>query len=152
MKTSLHRMMCSRRFVPFALAATLMGSIFTVLLFFIAIPAMLVVVGVTALLVKIAATLLTGKSRPFGEWYRALAFAQSPAMIGIIPFAGTYIASVYCIATQVAVVARLADVSIRRAILIVFVASFLPAIFLIVLLLLSGTLAAVVNTLENTMS
>ena len=134
-----------------AVAATFGGSILTMLFFFVAIPAMVVVVGVSAFLVKIAASLLAGKSRSFGEWYRALAFAQTPAIVGLIPFVGTYIASVYCIATQVAVVARLADVSIRRAILTVLLAVFLPLLLLISLLIVSGTLAGLFDVLDSAM-
>lgn len=129
-----------------AVAGTLSGSILTVTFFFIAIPLMLAGVGISAFSVRVVTKLLKGTSRPFGEWYRALAFATGPAALGIIPFVGQFAGSVYWVATQVAAVSRLADVSIPKAILIVLAAFLVPIVILVAFLatfgMLGGLLAA----------
>ena len=113
-----------------ALAATLSFGLFSIALFFVFIPVALVGLALPALLVRVASALLGGKTRSWGEWYRALALAEAPAMIGIVPVVGTFVGGVYCIATLVAAVSQLADVSILRAIVTVVVAVLLPVVLL----------------------
>ena len=121
-------------------AAMLSGSLLTISLFFIFVPAALMGLGVAALLVMIAARLFSSHSPSFGEWYRALGFAQAPLAIGLMPFVGSFIAIPYCVAAQVAGISRVARIPVGSAVLTFFLACFLPFLLLMSLLaLLVGT-------------
>ena len=98
-----------------AVAWTLSGSLVTIVLFFVMIPVGLAAVGVSALLTMTAARLFAGRPATVGEWYRALAFAEAPLVIGVIPFIGGFIAPFYAIAAAIAAISRVgADVDCLR--------------------------------------
>ena len=65
-----------------------------------------------------------------GEWYRALAFAEAPLVIGVIPFIGAFIAPFYAIAAAIAAISRVGQMSIASAVMTFVLAILLP--FLIV--------------------
>ena len=131
--------------VVIAVAALLSGSLFTLALFFLVVPAALIGVGVSALLVQVAARFFSGHSASLGEWYRALAFAQAPLVIGVVPFVGTFIAFVYWIAAGVAAISSVARISIGSAILTFFLAGLLPFLLFGGLLFLAGGASALAD-------
>ena len=113
-----------------AVAWTLSGSLVTIVLFFVMIPVGLAAVGVSALLTMTAARLFAGRPATVGEWYRALAFAEAPLVIGVIPFIGAFIAPFYAIAAAIAAISRVGHMSIAAAVMTFVLAILLP--FLIV--------------------
>ena len=102
----------------------------TIVLFFVMIPVGLAAVGVSALLTMTAARLFAGRPATVGEWYRALAFAEAPLVIGVIPFIGGFIAPFYAIAAAIAAISRVGQMSIASAVMTFVLAILLP--FLIV--------------------
>ncbi len=116
--------------IVIAVASTLSGSFFTIVLFFVMIPVGLAGVAVSALLTMTAARLFAGRPASVGEWYRALGFAQAPLVIGVIPFIGGFIAPFYAIAAAVAAISRVGHMSIVSAVMTFGLAILLP--FLIV--------------------
>ena len=131
--------------VVITVAAVLSGSLVTIALFFIIVPLSLIGVGVSAALVIIAVRLLSSHSCSWGEWYRALGFAQAPLVLGLVPFIGSFIAIVYSVAAEVATISRVAQIPTGSAKLTFLLACFLP------FLLLAGivVLAAGANILLN---
>ena len=119
-----------------AVAWTLSGSFVTLLLFFVMIPVGLAAVGVSALLTMMAARLFAGRAATVGEWYRALAFAEAPLVIGVIPFVGAFIAPFYAIAAAIAAISRVGQMSIVSAVMTFGLAILLPLLVVAGLLLL----------------
>ena len=120
-----------------AIASMLSGSLTTLFLFFVIVPGALFFVAVHAFLVMIVVRLFGSRVASFGEWYRALGFAQAPLAIGLIPLLGWLVAPVYCAAAQVGAISRVARMPVGFAILTLLLA-WLPFLLLGGLLILLG--------------
>ena len=127
--------------VVVALATLFFGSIWSLFVFFITVPLALMLTAVSAGLVTLSARLFNKESPGFAPWFRALAFAQAPLSLGVIPFVGSFIAMVYCIATSVAAIHRVARLPVGVAILTWVIAWLLPLAFLLFLAFVFGGLA-----------
>ena len=127
--------------VVVALATLFFGSFWSLLVFFITVPLALALTAVSAGLVTLSARLFNKESPGFAPWFRALAFAQAPLSLGVIPLVGSFIAMVYCIATSVAAIHRVARLPVGVAILTWVIAWLLPLAFLLFLAFLFGGLA-----------
>ena len=129
--------------VVVALATLFFGSIWSLFVFFLTVPLALALTAVSAGLVTLSARLFNQDSPGFAPWFRALAFAQAPLSLGIIPFVGSFIAMVYCIATSIAAIHRVARLPVGLAILTWVIAWLLPVAFLLFLAFVFGGLAFV---------
>ena len=129
--------------VVVALATLFFGSIWSLFVFFLTVPLALALTAVSAGLVTLSARLFNQDSPGFAPWFRALAFAQAPLSLGIIPLVGSFIAMVYCIATSIAAIHRVARLPVGLAILTWVIAWLLPAAFLLSLAFVFGGLAFV---------
>ncbi len=127
--------------VVVALATLFFGSIWSLFVFFLTVPFALALTAVSAGLVTLSARLFNQDSPGFAPWFRALAFAQAPLSLGVIPFVGSFIAMVYCIATSIAAIHRVARLPVGVAILTWVVAWLLPVAFLLFLAFVFGGLA-----------
>ena len=112
--------------VVVAVASVLSGSFLTMFFFVVTIPFYLFVTAVNAGLVSLVARLFSKESPEFGAWFRALAFAEAPLILGVIPFVGSFIAGTYVIATSIAAIHRVARIPIGSAILTWLIAWLLP--------------------------
>ena len=126
-----------------ALATLFFGSFWSLFIFFLTVPLALALTAVSAGLVTLSARLFNQDSPGFAPWFRALAFAQAPLSLGIIPLVGSFIAMVYCIATSIAAIHRVAGLPVGLAILTWVIAWLLPAAFLLFLAFVFGGLAFV---------
>ena len=129
--------------VVVALATLFFGSFWSLFIFFLTVPLALALTAVSAGLVTLSARLFNQDSPSFAPWFRALAFAQAPLSLGIIPLVGSFIAMVYCIATSIAAIHRVARLPVGVAILTWVIAWLLPAAFLLSLAFVFGGLAFV---------
>ena len=129
--------------VVVALATLFFGSFWSLFIFFLTVPLALALTAVSAGLVTLSARLFNQDSPGFAPWFRALAFAQAPLSLGIIPLVGSFIAMVYCIATSIAAIHRVARLPVGVAILTWVIAWLLPAAFLLSLAFVFGGLAFV---------
>ena len=127
--------------VVVALATLLFGSFWSLFLFFITVPLALALTALSAGLVTLSARLFNKDSPGFAAWFRALAFAQAPLSLGIVPLVGSFIAMVYCIATSVAAIHSVARLPVGVAILTWVIAWLLPLAFLLLLAFVFGGLA-----------
>ena len=127
--------------VVVALATLFFGSIWSLFVFFLTVPFALALTAVSAGLVTLSARLFNQDSPGFAPWFRALAFAQAPLSLGVIPFVGSFIAMVYCIATSIAAIHRVARLPVGVAILTWVIAWLLPVAFLLFLAFVFGGLA-----------
>lgn len=127
--------------VVVALATLLFGSFWSLFLFFITVPLALASAALSAGLVTLSARLFNKESPGFAAWFRALAFAQAPLSLGIVPLVGSFIAMVYCIATSVAAIHSVARLPVGVAILTWVIAWLLPLAFLLLLAFVFGGLA-----------
>ena len=127
--------------VVVALATLFFGSFWSLLVFFITVPLALALTAVSAGLVTLSARLFNKESPGFAPWFRALAFAQAPLSLGVIPLVGSFIAMVYCIATSVAAIHSVARLPVGVAILTWVIAWLLPLAFLLFLAFVFGGLA-----------
>ena len=127
--------------VVVALATLLFGSFWSLFLFFITVPLALASTALSAGLVTLSARLFNKESPGFAAWFRALAFAQAPLSLGIVPLVGSFIAMVYCIATSVAAIHSVARLPVGVAILTWVIAWLLPLAFLLLLAFIFGGLA-----------
>ena len=129
--------------VVVALATLFFGSFWSLFIFFLTVPLALALTAVSAGLVTLSARLFNQDSPGFAPWFRALAFAQAPLSLGIIPLVGSFIAMVYCIATSIAAIHRVARLPVGLAILTWVIAWLLPVAFLLFLAFVFGGLAFV---------
>ena len=129
--------------VVVALATLFFGSFWSLFIFFLTVPLALALTAVSAGLVTLSARLFNQDSPGFAPWFRALAFAQAPLSLGIIPLVGSFIAMVYCIATSIAAIHRVAGLPVGLAILTWVIAWLLPVAFLLFLAFVFGGLAFV---------
>ena len=127
--------------VVVALATLLFGSFWSLFLFFITVPLALTTTAVSAGLVTLSARLFNTEAPGFAAWFRALAFAQAPLSLGIVPLVGSFIAMVYVIATSVAAIHGVARLPVGVAILTWVIAMLLPLAFLLFLAFVFGGLA-----------
>lgn len=127
--------------VVVALATLLFGSFWSLFLFFITVPLALALTALSAGLVTLSARLFNKESPGFAAWFRALAFAQAPLSLGIVPLVGSFIAMVYCIATSVAAIHSVARLPVGVAILTWVIAWLLPLAFLLLMAFVFGGLA-----------
>ena len=127
--------------VVVALATLFFGSFWSLFLFFITVPLALALTALSAGLVTLSARLFSKESPGFAAWFRALAFAQAPLSLGIVPLVGSFIAMVYCIATSVAAIHSVARLPVGVAILTWVIAWLLPLAFLLFLAFVFGGLA-----------
>ncbi len=123
--------------VIIAVASLLSGSLLTLVFFLLVVPGALFFVAVHAFLVMIVARLFGGRAASFGEWYRALGFAQAPLVLGIVPLLGFFVAPLYCVAAQVGAISRVARMSVGMAIVTLLLA-WLPFFLLGGLLVVLG--------------
>ena len=129
--------------VVVALATLFFGSFWSLFIFFLTVPLALALTAGSAGLVTLSARLFNQDSPGFAPWFRALAFAQAPLSLGIIPLVGSFIAMVYCIATSIAAIHRVAGLPVGLAILTWVIAWLLPVAFLLFLAFVFGGLAFV---------
>ena len=127
--------------VVVALATLLFGSFWSLLVFFVTVPLALAATALSAGLVTLSARLFNKDSPGFAAWFRALAFAQAPLSLGIVPLVGSFIAMVYCIATSIAAIHSVARLPVGVAILTWVIAWLLPLAFLLFLAFVFGGLA-----------
>ncbi len=127
--------------VVVALATLFFGSFWSLFVFFITVPLALAATALSAGLVTLSARLFNKESPGFAAWFRALAFAQAPLSLGIVPLVGSFIAMVYCIATSVAAIHSVARLPVGVAILTWVIAWLLPLAFLLFLAFVFGGLA-----------
>ena len=127
--------------VVVALATLFFGSIWSLFVFFLTVPFALALTAASACLVTLSARLFNQDSPGFAPWFRALAFAQAPLSLGVIPIVGSFIAMVYCIATSIAAIHRVARLPVGVAILTWVIAWLLPVAFLLFLAFVFGGLA-----------
>ncbi len=127
--------------VVVALATLLFGSFWSLFIFFLTVPLALAATALSAGLVTLSARLFNKDSPGFAAWFRALAFAQAPLSLGIVPLVGSFIAMVYCIATSVAAIHSVARLPVGVAILTWVIAWLLPLAFLLFLAFVFGGLA-----------
>ena len=129
--------------VVVALATLLFGSFWSLFLFFITVPLALTATAVSAGLVTLSARLFNKEAPGFAAWFRALAFAQAPLSLGIVPLVGSFVAMVYVIATSIAAIHSVARLPVGVAILTWVIAMLLPLAFLLFLAFVFGGLAFV---------
>ena len=129
--------------VVVALATLLFGSFWSLFLFFITVPLALTGAAVSAGLVTLSARLFNQEAPGFAAWFRALAFAQAPLSLGIVPLVGSFVAMVYVIATSIAAIHSVARLPVGVAILTWVIAMLLPLAFLLFLAFVFGGLAFV---------
>ena len=129
--------------VVVALAILFFGSFWSLFLFFITVPLALALTAVSAGLVTLSARLFNNESPGFAAWFRALAFAQAPLSLGIVPLVGSSIAMVYVIATSIAAIHSVARLPVGVAILTWVIAMLLPLAALLLLAFVFGGLAFV---------
>lgn len=112
------------------------------------IPLTLIAIAMTAGLYCLFSRLFANEVPAYPNWFRMLLFTTAPTALGIVPFIGALVGSVYTIVLQVVAIRDLARVTTGAAVVVWLISVLLPTILLVAAALTFG-LAALMQYLPD---
>ncbi len=121
--------------------ASAIASIFVPPLILLTLPVTLVVLAINAGLFCLFSRLFADEVPPYPHWLRVILFSSAPSALGIIPFIGAIVGSIYSIVLQIVAIRDLARIGPGAAAFVWFIGAVLPWTLIVTVALALGVAA-----------